>query len=381
MQLVKEPPQARRGIDYAVAVFYAATPKRQQEQFDELLAIADEIAPNWSFDKRGSSLHYELVFANDVGIRLELTPVDSIGGRNKGGICFSLPGTCWWIQSTAAGALVLLRLSRIEGFKHFTRLDFQNTELDPEWSAQRVGEAVNAGKVWVKGATRFRDWWNRDADGQPTNGITLYWGSERSEKQPKTYDKAADGGWDTAAVRDELQTRGRWAHAHGRELIADLVKAHGSDEMADVIEKHTCSALIQHLEYWTLNGTSPKTDKNWKRKANPADWYVKRIGKRCERIQKASKPVQDLQTTVDYGVQQYGRYIYRWCIENSRRNGIPLDLAVAQFMNRCQARLTDEDDAWLFDELTKGDVQAIKREMKQAADQVAWGQEHGWWPE
>lgn len=381
VKLLKEPPQARRGIDYLVAIYYAATPARQQEQFDEILQLADEIAPNWAFKEAGNSPHFECVFTNDVGIRIELTPPTSISGRNKGGMCVSFPGTCWWIQTSEQGAFNVLRLSKIEGFKHFSRIDFQNTELEPEWPAERMGQAVNDGEIWVKGSTRFRDHWDRDQEGEPINGITLYWNSVRSEKQSKSYNKAADAGWAIAAVRDETQLRGKWAHAHGKELITGLTNSHTSAEMAGVVESQTCSALRQHLEYWTLNGTSPKTDKNWKRNANPADWYVKRIGKASERIQKAPKPLQDLQTTVDYGVQQYGRYIYRWCIENSRRNGIPLDMAVAQFMTRCQSRLKEDDDAWLFDEQTKGDIRAIKKELKQAADQVAYAQEHGWWPE
>lgn len=379
MELVKEPPQARRGIDYAVAVFYAATPKRQQDQFDQLLELADEIAPTWAFTEKGQSQHYELVFANDLGIRLELTPVDSLGGRNKGGICFSLPGTCWWLQSTAAGALLLLRLSRIEGFKHFTRLDFQNTELEPEWTAQRMGEAVTEGLIWVKGCQKFRDWWERDADGEPINGITLYWNAARSEKVGKSYDKGADAGWTTAAVRDEVQTRGRWAHAHGFELITDLANAHGSAEMADVVEAHTCSALRQHLEYWTLNGTSPKTDKNWKRKANPADWYVKRIGKRCDRIQKASKPLVDLETTVDYGVQQYGRHMYRWVVENARKHELPEEFVLQGLMNRMKSRLREEDLDWLCEGMTKRQRAKVIKEIEANKDEIAKAQELGWW--
>lgn len=379
VELVKEPPQARRGIDYAVAVFHASTGKLQQQQFDQLLEVSDEIAPNWVFEQRGSSPHYELVFANEIGIRLELTPVDSINARNKGGICFSLPGTCWWLQSTAQGALLLLRLSRIEGFKHFTRLDFQNTELNPEWPAERVGAAVDAGEIWVKGSTRFRDWQERDADGQPTNGITLYWNSSRSEKVGKTYNKAADAGWDTAAIRDEVQTRGRWAHAHGRDLVAELAAAHGSAEMEEVISRHTSSALLQHLEYWTLNGTSPKTDKNWKRKANPADWYIKRIGKRCDPIRKASKPLVDVETTVDYGVQQYGRHMVRWVHEMARTHELPEEFVVQSLYERFRSRLREEDLDWYTEGMTKKQRAQAIRDLEECKNEIAQAQERGWW--
>lgn len=381
MKLVKEPPQERRGIDYLVAIFYAATPAMQQYQFDAILNLADEIAPNWQFREAGISPHFRLCYGNDVGIRIELTPPEELGARNKGGMCVSFPGTCWWIQDSAQAAMTVLRLSKIEGFKHFSRIDFMNTELEPDWTAKRMGEAVTAGEIWVKGSTTFRDYWDRDAEGEPVNGITLYWNSSRSEKQARSYDKAADAKWDVPAVRDETQVRGRWAHAHGANLLQGLQKAHGSAEMVEVVDSHTRSALLQHLEYWTLNGTSPKTDKNWKRKANPADWYIKRIGKHCEPIQKAPKPLQDLETTVDYGVQQYGRHMYRWCIENSRRNEISMEHSVSQLIMRMQARLKDEDMEWLLDKSTAKQKAAIKKELKASADQVARAQELGWWPE
>jgi uncharacterized protein YceK len=381
VKLVKEPPQARRGIDYLVAIYYAATTQTQQEQFDEILNLADEIAPNWSFREAGQSPHFETVFSNEVGIRIELTPVECLGARNKGAMCVSFPGTCWWIQDSAQAALTVLRLSQIEGFKHFSRIDFQNTELEPEWSAKRMGEAVNQGLIWVKGSTKFRDWWDRDSEGEPVNGITLYWNSARSEKQARSYDKSADAGWSVSAVRDETQVRGRWAHAHGRELLQGLTNAHGSAEMVAVVDQQTCSALRQHLEYWTLNGTSPKTDKNWKRKANPSDWYVKRIGKRSEPIQKAPKPLQDLETTVDYGVQQYGRHMYRWCIEHSRRHDLPFAFVVNSLVMRMQSRLREEDMEWLLDGVPAKEVAKIKKELRASANEVAKAQELGWWAE
>ena len=73
MELVKEPPQERRGLDYVTAVYSAATERTQQEQFDELVAISEGIAPNWVISERGSSRHYERCFASELGFRIELT--------------------------------------------------------------------------------------------------------------------------------------------------------------------------------------------------------------------------------------------------------------------------------------------------------------------
>ena len=377
--LVHEPPQERRGLDYVVASFFAASPKRQQFQFNEICDLVEGIAPDWGFRETGSSPHFERVFRNDLGARIELTEVDSSGSRNTGGSSLSLPGTLWWLQSDEEAAFRLLQLSRIEGFKHFTRLDFQNTELEPAFDAYAVREAVNAGEVWVNGATTFRDYMDRDATGEPLNGLTLYWGSKRSEKLGRTYDKAASSSWKTPAIRDEVQTRGRWAQAHGQALVAELADAHGSPEMVDIVHKHTCSALNQHLAYWNLNGTNPKTDKNWKRKAEPADWYAKRIGKRCEPIQKGSGPVVDLDTTVDYGVQQYGRYFARWVSEQARAHELPEQFVMKALLHRFQARIKPEDESWFVEGLTPEEAEARLSELEETRDAIARSQESGWW--
>lgn len=360
-------------------MFYAANGDKQQEQFDEILQICDEIAPNWPFREGGNNPHFRRVFLSDVGFRIELTEPDELGARNRGGLCFSMPGTCWWIQDSATSALTLWRLSKIDGFKHFTRLDFQNTELDPEWPAQRMAQAVDDGLIWVKGSTRYRDWAEKDADGELTNGLTLYWNSARSEKLSKSYDKAADASWETAAVRDETQTRGRWAHAHGRELIRDLDSARNSAEMVEVVDRHTCSALLQHLDYWTLNGTSPKTDKNWKRKAEPADWYRARIGKRCEPIQKAPKALADLETTVDYGVQQYGRHMYRWIVTLAKKHDLPENFVMEALCNRFKTRLREEDMDWYLEGLTERQKGTALKQLDKLRDEVSRAQEQGWW--
>lgn len=379
MELVKEPPQERRGLDFVTAVYSAATEKTQQEQFDALVSMSEEIAPNWVISERGASRHYERCFANEVGLRIELTEVGTGHTSVGGNLCVSLPGIFWWLPSDEDAALNVLRLSRVDGFKHFTRLDFQNTELEPEWDAYRVREAVTQGEVWVKGASTYRDYMDRDADGTPTNGLTMYWGSVRSEKLGRSYDKAKNSSWSTPAIRDEIQTRGRWAHSHGAALVNDLAKAHGSAEMVEVVQSHASSALTQHLQYWTLNGTSPKKDNNWKRKAEPADWYAERIGKPSKAIRKAAKPAVDLETTVDYGVQQYGRYFARWIDEMARKHDMEPNFAMGALLCRFKSRLKDEDMDWYLEGLSARDKKRALKELEELKNDIALSQERGWW--
>ena len=108
---------------------------------------------------------------------------------------------------------------------------------------------------------------------------------------------------------------------------------------------------------------------------------MKRIGKRCEPIQKAPKPLQDLETTVDYGVQQYGRHMYRWCIEHSRKHDLPFEFVVNSLIKRMQSRLRDEDMDWLLGGVPEQEASKIKKELRASADEVARAQELGWWSE
>ena len=112
-----------------------------------------------------------------------------------------------------------------------------------------------------------------------------------------------------------------------------------------------------------MNGTSPKTDKNWKRKANPADWYIKRIGKHSAPIQKAPRAGLDLETTVDYGVQQYGRHMYRWVVEQGRKHDLPTDFVLNALMLRFQSRLKSEDMEWLCEGLSAEEQATFQQEL------------------
>ena len=82
------------------------------------------------------------------------------------------------------------------------------------------------------------------------------------------------------------------------------------------------SALNKQGQYWQLNGANPKEDKNWKRKAEPADWFAKRIGRASKNVAKKKPVVQrDLEAVTAYGIQQYGRYFALWVSQFQHLSG------------------------------------------------------------
>lgn len=381
IKVAEEEPQARRGLDYASAVFVSATPRHQQEVFDFCVTLGEGIEDSWDWSELGRSAHFGRCFTHPTGIRLEMTEHDSGVGRNPGMTLLSLPGAAFYLQSTEDQVLMLWKLVSQDGFKWFTRLDFQNTELVPDWDVDRVYAGVINGELWVKGHRSYEPRGDLSADGTCPTGRTIYWGSPRSERRGRTYDKAKQSDWETPAIRDEVQLRGEWAHSYGRELAAALRAPGGSDAMAQSVEQLTVKALNQHLQYWELDGADPATDKNWTRKAKPADWYAERIGKASEPLRKAPKQSLDLESTVSWGVRQYGRSFAIWVNHHCKETGLPRAEVVDVLFARFLARMTPEDFVALGIAEDEGGLQAAIEDLRMLGDAAALGEEHGWFEE
>jgi hypothetical protein len=374
--LIKEPQQERRGVDYASLSFFSAANSHQEQLFDGILRLFDDLWPTGSWEERGSSAHYQHLFVHVTGARIELTPPQSESARNQGGLLLSLPGAAFYLQPSPQAAFMLWALVRLDGFKHFTRLDFQSTELNPEWPADRVINAVEEGLIWVKGMHNYRLWAERSWGGAIADGATLYWGSPRSDKQCRTYDKRAESNWREPAIRDEVQLRRGWAQSAGRQLVELLECNLSSDDMDQAIQDYAAGVINKHLQYMTLNGADPSTDKNWTRKAEPADWFRERIGTRVASIQKAPRPRQDLERSVDYGIQQYGRYFALKVLIDQKQSGMDLNSVMEGLFQRFQARLKPED----IEEVFQGESGALQAslldQLRDVQDFVAWEQEH-----
>jgi hypothetical protein len=372
--------QARRGLDYLSAVFVSASPQHQKETFDFCCSLAEEIDPFWDWKEAGRSAHFGRCFSHSAGARVELTELESGGGRNPGMTLLSLSGSAFYLQESDRANLMLWKIVSQDGFKWFSRLDFMNTELNPEWDAERVWQGVAYGQLWVKGHRSYEPRGELAPDGSCPNGRTIYWGSPRSERRGRTYDKAKEAGWDVPAVRDEVQLRGDWAHSYGRELASALRKPGGSPEMAQSINELTVKALTQHLQYFELNGADPATDKNWTRKAKPADWYTARIGKASEPLRKPPKVLHDLESTCSWGIRQYGRAFALWVEGHANRTGLPREFVAHALYLRFFARLNTEDLVALGGVIDEDEMEEAKAFLRELGDEQAWADEHGWWP-
>ena len=176
-----------------------------------------------------------------------------------------------------------------------------------------------------------------------------------------------------------MRLKGAWARAYGVELVKKFRKCRTSAEMEEQMQRIVEGALNKHGQYWQLNGANPKQDKNWKRKAEPADWFARRIGKASSNVtKKKPEQVRDLETVTAYGVQQYGRYFSLWVTQIQQTMGCSRSDAWRALEARFDARLKEEDLEWIQGVFPDADGAAVAASLESIRDLVAAMNEHDW---
>ena len=370
--------QESRRIDWACLAFHVGTIRKLQNAFDGVVSAVEDVNPSISFEEKGKSQYYDYVYDTSNGWRIELSHPGS-GSPNQGQMLVTCRGRAFWQQSQIDQAVMIRKLVELRAFRHFTRIDFQNTELHPEWDADRVFRGVRAGELWVPGYSGWDVRGGFDYEMNSLSGRTLTWGSQRADRFYSTYDKGAEARWKGTGIRDEVRLKGNWARAYGEGLIKGLRKSHTSAEMEGVVQETVAGALNKHGQYWQLNGANPKEDKNWKRKAEPADWFAKRIGRASSNVTK-KKPevVRDLETVTAYGVQQYGRYFSLWVSQIQKTMGCSRRDAWMALEARFDARLKEEDLEQLREAFPDVDGAAVAQTLENIRDLVSAMNEHDW---
>ena len=86
-----------------------------------------------------------------------------------------------------------------------------------------------------------------------------------------------------------------------------------------------------------------------------------------------------METTVDYGVQQYGRHMVRWVREMAREHELPEEFVIQSLYERFRSRLRDEDLDWYTEGMSKKERAAALRDLEECKNEIANAQERGWW--
>lgn len=370
--------QESRRIDWASLAYHVGTIRKLQNAFDGVISAVEDINPSIAFEKKTRSQYFEDVYDTGNGWRIELSLPGS-GSPNQGQMLVTCRGRAFWEQSQIDQAVMLRKLVELPAFRHFTRIDFQNTEIDPEWDADRVFEGVRQGDLWVPGYSGWDVRGGFDYDMKSLSGRTLIWGSQRADRLLSTYDKGVEARWKGTGIRDEIRFKRQWARAYGEELVRDFRRCKTSAEMEAVVQDTVTSALNKQGQYWQLNGANPKEDKNWKRKAEPADWFAKRIGRASKNVAKKKPVVQrDLEAVTAYGIQQYGRYFALWVSQFQHLSGATRREAYEALEARFDARLRDEDLDLPEMQFKGMDKAAVIETLNKQRDLVAELNEHDW---
>lgn len=239
------------------------------------------------------------------------TPPGS-GLHNEGISVIHLQGTWWANASSELQMQAIEELNDFDGRYRFTRLDTQVTTIEPEKTAEQVLEDVAAGRLWVKGYNNWKPDGVRDINGQPSKGVTVYFGSPTSNKRIRTYNKAAEQGWEIEARRDEVQLRQDWANTH-TQLIAKAIAGAPTAEAAYAAYQQSCSALIaQHMQYLDITGVAHPRPKNWARGRKAPKWWANTLSQEFEPVLLSRRVTDDLEEKMSHLVNQYGRIGAAW---------------------------------------------------------------------
>lgn len=311
-------------IDYFTGTYRAPT----MERYEDLLNFAYQVNGYVDETRRlrptGKGRHFQQVFTGGGLVTVEGTPpLDEDGSvnaaRNAGMIAITYSGQFFEALDASNRAQMILDTARQPGFFHCTRLDAQLTLVQPEMTAQRVIDEVAAGRLWVLGFQTQRTYGNKDREGDWVNGCCQYFGGKESAKQVRVYDKAAEQGWATPAVRHELQLRGDCARDRFIQLRGCLQRQQERPPLLQTAEQEFVKmALKQDLAYRdTSRWEGRRKPKNWAQVAVEPGWWTKAVGEASDSFAYSRRPKSTLDQALEAFLDQYGAKIAEGVMKNA----------------------------------------------------------------
>lgn len=358
-----------------------------EDEVDELFAyaygLAEHIIETGTVWKPTRGRHYPFVYMHPSGVSLRChrpatAPDKEHYTSTYGTAVVELSGKAWGSLDQLERNRVITDIRGWEGFYHTTRWDAQITILNPEVSAETIVRQVETGHLWAAGYNSAEHRGPRNRDRDLLSGATQYFGGKESRVRARLYDKAAESGWDTPALRAEVQFRREPADQHFRRLAQRCLSEDGLEPLFLSAEQSTVkAALNQHLDLRdTSKWAGKRKPKNWAQEAPKAKWWVSALGEAHDPLAIDYKAAATLDQTVDQMVAQYGRKFVLWVIKEAVRKDVDAERILCEFIGRCGSRLKDED----FGEVLKVSPGADPAKVREFMDEVAkyghWVSEH-----
>ena len=366
-------PSASCRLDWLSVSLFGASDRRQQEQLAYFFSLLGSISDGATWPKPSPSKFFDNAISHEAGLSIKWTEPGT-GNVNQGLMSIDLRGSAFKALDREDRKNIYLDIAEMEGFKQCTRLDAQRTVLNPITSAEEIYESLLDKRIWVKSFRGFRQMGELDREGTPAQGSTVMWGSPESAVRARSYNKAAESGWDVPAVRHEVQLRKQPARDKFNFLISEL-QVEREEDSTKAENAFVQSVLNQHMAYLDTSRLGKrmrhKWGADWAQRCANADWWDKEVvtgdPKEIKTQWKLRKKLEDSVKAADV---QYGRIYAKWMLVKVHRDGMTPDEAMLDMSAQWILRLKDEDlDELLL--LTSPENHEAMRENFQKWRQIA----------
>lgn len=325
-------------------------PEAVDDLHDYLGDLSNRVSLTKEEPEPGPSRFFERKIRYGSGVQFQYSPPQSAAsefrpGKNEGLASIEIPGSVWGFLTVENRRKLIVDVRRWPGFKKVTRLDLQMTLLDQAEDAEWIVGEVAAGRLWPKGFGKGMAYVDRNLHGEIVGACTQYFGSKESRIRSRHYDKAAEAGWSTPAVRHEVQLREEPADQHFRRL-SDRCQAESSGEpllmeAEKVTVKDALGTLVDFRDTSRWAGRHKPT--NWAQSAPIPEFWSKAIGPGPTPLQVEYRRPGGLQEALDAAVVQYGRRIAQGVLLELVDGAESLAHASAGFILSCLAQLDEGD--------------------------------------
>ena len=336
--------------DFSVHTFKTPTRDSVEELYGYLFGLGEALFPTNEPLHRRKGKHYSHLYVHPLGLRLSTCQAVAGGLENDqhpnyGSTLIEIPGQVWGLLDAKNRNTLIADIAQWEGLYRTTRWDPQITLLNPEQSAAQIVDAVQAGEMWCKGFQTQQPYADRNIQGEVKGGATQYFGSKNANVRVRAYDKAAQSGWSTPALRIECQLRHEPANQHFKRLGRRCAEQLDNPPLLTNAEDLTVKeALSQHADLRdTSKWKGKRKPKNWAQEAPKLRWWDDALEGAYNPLSVTYKAQQDLEKTVQHCIHQYGRKIALYCFHRAAETGMQPIMVFTEFVGRCGSHLKDED--------------------------------------
>ena len=354
---VGQRPTASCRLDWLSVSLFGSTVRKQREQLSYFFSLLGAISDGATWPEPSPAKFFQNAVAHEAGVSIKWTEPGS-GNTNQGLISVDLRGTAFLALEREHRKALYLDIAEMDGFKQCTRLDAQRTVLNPSISAEQLHDELVAQRIWVKSYSGFRQMGPLTGRNATSEASTVMWGAPTNAIRARSYNKAAEAGWDVPAVRHEVQMRKQPARDKFNYLIEQL-QVEQAEEATTAENAFVQSVLNQHMAYLDTSRFAKLTKKNWPKnwaqRCENADWWDKEVVTGDPKEIKTQWRLQKkLEDSVAASNAQYGRILGKWVFAQMYQEGIDINRALANCADQWFVRLKDED----LDEL----MQLVPRE-------------------